>query len=826
MVFWEKMGKNSSSHEILYYLFLFVLTLMFFYNLILHPGQILNSSDAIASDMFRENTLLSSLRNSQQFPLWSNYHFSGIPLIGNPVNQFFYPLNILFLVFPQNLFISYSFLIHVFLTGLFTYLFARKIGLGKFPGLVSAISFMFSAVVVGKIYPGHLGSVIVISLMPLMFYLMENLITEPSLKNSIIFGVFWCIQLVGGMLQLFYYSSLALAVYLLLRLVSLSSVSSSGQSFRRALKILSYVFLGLVVCILISSAYLLPTYQLSQSSGRTGGLDFVAATHMSFDPKQLITVIIPNFFGSVVDSTYWGSWENPWVSYIYLGILPLLLALFGIIFKRDKYTKILLTIGALALLFAFGRYTPLYKLAYYLIPGISMFRVPAEAVFIFCFSLSVIAGYGASFLISPAGNPRFQKTLLKLLGIGAVLAILLTLLLILGKTQITDYGTNLARQRYYTLHPGGTDFEERYLPKLEAVYGHIAYGTLWFTLLYSASVILLWLRISRKLNRTAFAALLILIILIDLWAFSLPLISLKKLDEIYPKTELFELLASDSSRFRVLDLSGYIQQQVLPKYGIESITGYDPMLLNEYQQFTSLAGDISDDQVPRGYLLTNIPLQYVSINNLTNPKILDLLNVKYLISREKTNKTGFRLVLEKQGYMLERELDPFKYYSNKTLPLYVYQNENLLPRAFLVGNVKTVRDRRQILQELKSDSFDPTEYVILEDEFDKPLSEKNSFEEANLTYYSPNKIIIETSQEKPGILFISEIWQPGWNARDNLELTEIYRANYIFRAIYLPPGVHKIEMYYDPLPFKLGMVISGLALVLIISLLIYLHLKK
>jgi hypothetical protein len=487
-----------------YYLFLFILTLAFFHRLLLHQGQILNTMDAISANMFYENTLLRSLGSFGQFPLWSNYHFSGLPLIGNPVIPFFYPLNLLSFLFPANLFISYSFLIHVFLAGAFTYLFCKRINLGKFSSLISALIFMFSAVAVGKIYPGHLGSLITLSLMPLLFYLLENLILSPNLKNAALLGLFWSFQLLGGMPQFFYFSSIALALYFAIRLFFLPG---NGPRLSIVVKPVSFAILGVIICLLLSAIYLLPVLSLTALSGRTGGLEFATASHMSLDPKQLVTLLVPGFFGTAADNTYWGSWENPWVSYIYVGIAPLILALFGIVFRRNKYTLAFILIGMTALLFAFGRYTPFYRLAYNLIPGIDMFRVPAEAVFIFCFSLAVLAGYGTSSLtnLAAAAQRSSQKKLIKLLAMLSVLAIIATVLLFAGKTQIMGYGTNLAKERYNTLHPAGTDFEQRYLSRMEVVYSHISYGMLWLTLLYTAGLFLLWLRVERNLNRTVFA---------------------------------------------------------------------------------------------------------------------------------------------------------------------------------------------------------------------------------------------------------------------------------------------------------------------------------
>ena len=45
----------------------------------------------------------------------------------------------------------------------------------------------------------------------------------------------------------------------------------------------------------------------------------------------------------------------------------------------------------------------------------------------------------------------------------------------------------------------------------------------------------------------------------------------------------------------------------------------------------------------------------------------------------------------------------------------------------------------------------------------------------------------------------------------------ILRANYFFRAVELPAGNHRVEFVYDPMSFKLGLVISSLTAALLIA---------
>ncbi|MBH0204076.1 MAG: YfhO family protein [Nitrospira sp.] len=61
---------------------------------------------------------------------------------------------------------------------------------------------------------------------------------------------------------------------------------------------------------------------------------------------------------------------------------------------------------------------------------------------------------------------------------------------------------------------------------------------------------------------------------------------------------------------------------------------------------------------------------------------------------------------------------------------------------------------------------------------------------------------------EPGILVLTDAFYPGWKVRVDGEEQKILRANYLFRAVALPAGNHKVEFIYDPASFKVGLMIS------------------
>ncbi|MDH4135953.1 MAG: YfhO family protein, partial [Anaerolineae bacterium] len=83
------------------------------------------------------------------------------------------------------------------------------------------------------------------------------------------------------------------------------------------------------------------------------------------------------------------------------------------------------------------------------------------------------------------------------------------------------------------------------------------------------------------------------------------------------------------------------------------------------------------------------------------------------------------------------------------------------------------------------------------------------FREAEVTFYSPNKIVVQANLSTPGLLVLSELWYPGWRAYDNSQPVKIHRANYLLRSVYLEAGRHTVGFVYDPLSFKVGRWISA-----------------
>ncbi len=87
--------------------------------------------------------------------------------------------------------------------------------------------------------------------------------------------------------------------------------------------------------------------------------------------------------------------------------------------------------------------------------------------------------------------------------------------------------------------------------------------------------------------------------------------------------------------------------------------------------------------------------------------------------------------------------------------------------------------------------------------------------------YEPTRIVLEAEAAADGILVLSEVYYPGWRAYVDGRETRIYRADHALRALPLQAGSHRVELVYNPLSFKIGSVVSAVALMTIVGIAVW-----
>ena len=750
---------------------LFILTLLFFYVPITNPTEIISvhNSDLIHMGTFTKSLLVDTIHKYHELPLWNPYIFSGTPFLSNSQSAMFYPINYLFVLLPSTFTWTLIFILDIFLMGTFTYLFARKINLDSHSSLVSATIYMFAGTVSTRIYVGHSGLIDAMVWFPLILLLYEYTITERKAIYAIFAGFALSIMFFTGHVQFITYSLLVASMYYILR--TYHSTHRLHTSF--------LFLISIIVLFSLIPIQLLPSLEFSQNIDRTGGISFADSSTYSITPQWFITFLIPEFFGSPTNSTFW-HYGNMWELCAYVGIFPLILALIS---PRNKYTNIFLLLAIFTLAFALGKYTPVYSFFYNYIPCFDFFRAPARILFVYVFSISILAGFGSNFLIHHISTLQ-HKQFTRILTVLSVFSFFSVLISILLKPLILSYGHSIVHSKYL-LHP--------YLYAQPLTYWYDFSSTIFSTIMssaitFTAILIIITAIITLKdhMSTATFKHLILLIIVLDLFTFSAPYIVTSEPEPSPPYTSL---VSSD----RTLSINTLPQNLAYPN--VELVDGYDSSYLTHYQEFIWLA---SNNSPPKQELFFTIP-------PITNLNSLKLLNTKYIITHTPMSIPGTTQI----------------YNQNETI---IYAINDTLPRAYIIRNATIIQNKSLRLATIQK--MDIRKKIILESDHGVPLTNPGQFQEANITLFSPNKISMTANLTTPGFLVLASTHYPGWKAYDNNHPVPIYKTNHALQSIYLTEGIHNVSFIYDPSTYKTGKLISIISFIILTFIIIFLKQKS
>lgn len=624
---------------------LFILTCIFFSPVILHldqmiypPGNVMGN-DITAYVSFFRTFIGTTILNGHEIPLWNPYVFSGTPLIGNPQAQLFSPFVWPFILSSSPLLFGWVSILDVFLLGLFTFLFARSIHMSPYASLFSAITFMFSATVILRIYAGHLPIIEALVWFPLILLFFERSFTNNKILSGTLAGIAMALMVFGGGLQIALYATFLSYTYLIIRTFCFTSLPSFREKLRH------FAFVGLIslfIFLVLSAVQVMPILEYSQFSNRAEGIGYEFSTWLSFPPENIVTVVLPDYFGNPLGPLTLPL-ISPFISYwelaLYLGIIPLILVVIAVIFRPNRYEGLFLFFALFALLFSMGAYVPLYRFFYDFIPGFSAFRIPSRMLFAFTFSLSIVAGFGIDAILNRESSKenRFISFFNTLTVRKTCIVLLVISALVLGLAGFTG-----------TLSPVYYTFSVIGWCSCAAVFC-IVPSLLQGTPLHSSRVNIVKI-------------LLICILITDLFLFGMRFVDTKSPQEVYQTPEYMQVIANETDKFfRVYDETDYLNQRPYIAYrnNISLISGYDPIYLKEYQVYFIR----SQQQDYSGY---NI---WVQGSVITDFNIMRSLNVRYIVTNRK--------------YDSDLNVQGLNHVFNST-EVQVYRINSTLPRAYVI----------------------------------------------------------------------------------------------------------------------------------------------
>ena len=732
-------------------------------------GHFLFGSDFFSFYLGMKQFLFDEVQLHGSVPFWNPYVFGGIPFWAHFESTIFYPLDMLFWFMPPEKAYGYTVFVHVYLAGVFMYLFSRSLSVRAAGAFVSALCFMFSELMMATIHDGQMFRVQAFTWLPLiLLFVHRALSSDQPLFNSAMAGLFWGIQIMSGAPQDALYTLMAASLLALFLWDWDFKLPSSCSKPAKTLGILLLVGLG------IAAIQIIPSYEFVRESVRGAINKYALITMGSFPPQGIITWVLPHFYGRFAAHDYWVS-DVPWsvpLYNLYVGVLPLLLLLF--ITHRDSANRRIvvfaLTLTALSFLLALGSNAPVYRFIV-MLPGFDKIRAPAKIIILWVFALSLLAGKGMDGLLAVSKTCLRNRLILVLviffLLVGLDLAFWFEKSLVMKVCSpfILDqaipakmiYAENLIREEFHRL-----------------------------TLL-SGIIILLIFFWARALLKTS----LMVVLLCSVFFLDLVYVNkgaVRHDDRIYfeaarVKEKLGATLAKDNTVFRVGSFNSGWEANFEMYLGYQSVGGYTPLFLQRYYEYVNRYR-FGENAIPEGWIV-------FFYENQESAVLMDLLNVKYEISH-RTQTCALR--------------------------------ESFLPRAFMITDFKILA-RDEILDHMTQPSFEPRKILFFEkDSFLEnapryPARQGDTSGSFSITSYRPDAMVIETQTSEPGYLFVSEIFYPGWKAMVDGHPQRILRGNYLFRVIELHQGRHRVELIFDSFPVKLGIAVSSLVMFLFLSFL-------
>jgi len=839
-------------------------------------------SDLVLENLVWKQFIVQSIEN-REVPLWNPYLFAGAPFLAAGQHSALYPLSATFYVLPLDKAYGLFAVLQLWMAGVFMYLLGRTLRMGAFPSLIASIVYQLSAFfLVSVVFTMIISAA---AWLPLLLAIIEIMIRKQEEKGTgpfvpIIYVVIGAITLgvhiLAGHPEILVYTLMVMALYALVRLLMLwRRVGTWKPALRLGLWLAFMAGLGLG----LGSVQLIPLFELVTRNFREGSVTYSDVVGWAYPTRQVLTFLLPDFFGNPAHHGYWDLVSRQWVdvdrifwgikNYVeagsYVGVLPLLLALVAVVpVKRRlggprpsedrRHVWIFAALAVVSLLFVFG--TPLYALLYYGLPGIKQLHSPFRWVFPYTLSVAVLAGFGARRLMAlrcdygvdkdrDSLHPKVYRPWISLLTWGALgggLLLLAGLLLVF-------------------LAPGTfVPLADRVLAAVEKAQETFTSGQMFlsyqwlnlfiFALMLTAGGIVLrvsrcpiYVPLPRALNTRLgdtriplWQLLAVVAVALDLllfgWGFN-PAADPAWLEFTPPSVEyLKEQAAADEASasgnpwrlttYRPAESTKTLNPNIPWYQGLEDIRGYDSIIPAQYVGIMrAIEG--------QGELLYNQIAPVYGLDNLNSP-LLDLLGVRYVMTEGQIPNAGFQPVYDDE--------------------IRIYENTDVMPRAFALPRVQVTTE------DASSDqlrALDPRQLILLDEStLTGPLPAITdtawSLQPARVVTHAPNSVFVDVEMPGAGWLLLADSYFPGWKAyrSDLYQVAEdgqvlgpepavpdpkfeppdetelgIVRADGNFRAVFLEEGAHRVRFKYTPMSFKLGLYGSFMAVMVLFLLVLY-----
>jgi hypothetical protein len=724
---------------------------------------------------------LGSALEHGELPLWNPYHFSGHPAAADPQSLLFTPTMLLFgWLVPQPSMQLFDIVVFAHLLPgalAFVALFRRR-GWHPVGAVAAAIVFMLGGSATARLQ--HTGMILSYGFFPLALWMLEEALARRSYGYGLLFAFATALMAVGRDQVAF------LGVLTLIGLVIYeTAVAPRPVAYLKAR-------LGLLAGMALVSGALLAvpsllTMQFIATSTRPA-FGYGVAAMGSLPPESLATVLFGNVFGSLrLTYDYWGpdwntlaegTWTDRATNYLFAGTLPALLLVWhgiagGRLFAREF--RFVLVVGAVALVYALGRYTPGFTLVFDYFPGVALYRRPADATFL----INIVLAFAVGYLVhryALEGHPRLAAALRRPLEL--VLPVLAAALVLAAIASAIAFavraGQTVASAREIGIGLLGAAIAAAVLARTPGRWRAGATAAL----VAVTAAELIGRHSASALNAEP----------AERYAVfqQLPPEQLQGLRVL--KTELERRHArGERPRIEVLGLGGAWQNASMV-LGLEDTIGYNPLRIADYERAVGPGENAADPN------LRTFPATFRGYKC----RLARLLGLEYL-------------VLDRP---LERLPRHFPRLSGTKLlygegQMWIYRLDSSSPRVYVASKIEAVNSEA-ILDQEEFPEFDRTNQALLDEDSVGLLKRHYAAQadeggsrgtpgRARIVSYHRNSVTVEVDTERAGILVLHDIYYPGWEVTVDGERRPMLRANLLFRGVEVEAGRHLVEFDFRPL---------------------------
>lgn len=745
--------------------------------------------------MYPWESLKLEMYKSGQIPLWNPYSFAGLPLAGNYQSACFNPINLaLGLVFGLESLPLLSSMLYLWLASIGTYFLAREMNCSRLASTLAGVTFPLSAYHIQWMWsPVMLTSCLV----PLLLLTSRKALLKQSLSwtatSALVFGLVY----LTGHLETAAYASCVLVAWL-----AFNAYLAGKANLKKSTTIsVAVIALGILIAGVQIGTFWEPYMQSSvrresrsyfQMSSLSDALRFGTLGHLGvyFDQelkKRILSEhlddVLPEYTSTAM--TYLSpllclKLHGGAVFTNYVGVLALMLAILAVLTRawHEKSFWCWLAVSA----FGIAYFLPVFSL-FSVLPVINM-MFPYRVNIFFALSLAVLAARGMDLLVQVDSGKNLMLSAATVLG-----------LILLAEAAVGYIHKNHVFESY-----------------VQAVIVGLA---TWLGLSC----------ISFRRGQFLTKGIILLLSTFDLLSVDTWLLQSTTPNFINAPSALTQIIKEEGeerSAYRVC-ADGTLAPNMNLVYRLQSIQGYE-IVVPEKLESWMIRLLWPPDPIEEG---SRLEVFYYTWK--CDHVFYDMANVKYVLVAKQMPVE----VHEKSRVL--REKNPLEKFVNpKDLGLtephwslwhdssvWVFKNNQVWPRAWTARAYKVVEGRKRMWDLLWKEQFSK-DVVLLEEKpqpYDSTLASAEDM--VRIASYEPNRVEISADMASDGFVVLSDTYFPGWYCTIDGKDSKIYAAYGLFRAVQVPKGKHTVVFKYNPLSFRIGAAISGVALLAVLGMLGY-----